>query len=354
MSGLLLSTLGIVCPACDRLNPARSAKCAACGAQLLAQASSKSGEPPSPKTAPRVPAAHPAPKVSPLVESVLAAQASARPKPPVLVPRQDVPPQSARPPPRPAAASQPPNPAPPAVTGEPIPASELVKKRPAPAAAVGPTPSAFALTVVAGNGKGQRYKVPASGCWVGRNRGNILFPEDSFVSAHHATLTVHEGRLRIRDEGSASGVFIAIGGQETIPHGALFSIGRRLFRYLGYLELALAPAPGQPRVYGAPLPQGQPLYAVEEVLVGGRPGRAVITAGPLLTVGQMNCDLSFPQDEDLAGRHCELAPVPQGAVLRDLSGVLGTFVRIAPGSDRPLKAGDRIRIGQQILKLEVA
>jgi pSer/pThr/pTyr-binding forkhead associated (FHA) protein len=353
MSSLLLSTLGIVCSACDRLNAARSAKCAACGAPLLSISAPVKPAEVRPAPSAHVPSPHSSAKVSPLVDSVLAAQAHARPKPPVLVARKGEPsprPGPKRHPPLPVAA--PPN-LKPSVGKEPIPANELIKKRPAvPAGAT--VPSAFVLTVVAGNGMGQHYRVPVSGCWIGRNRGNILFPEDSFVSAHHATLTVHQGTLRIRDEGSASGLFVAIAGQETISHGTLFNIGRRLFRYLAHLKLPPSPAAGQPRIYGAPLPQGQAPYAVEEVLVGGRSGRAAISGAPLLTIGQMNCDLSYPQDEDLASRHCELAPAGQGAVLRDLSGVLGTFVRIAPGFDRQLNAGDRIRIGQQLLQVEAA
>jgi len=351
MSSLLLSTLGVVCRACDRLNPARSAKCAACGATLLPFSEPVKPAEVRPAPSSALPPAHPSAKVSPLVDSVLAAQAHARPKPPVLVARKDGPSPRSPSKSRPAPAAAPPAKAP--VAREPIPANQLLKKRPAaPLAASAAAPIAFVLTVVAGNGRGQRYRVPVSGCWIGRNRGNILFPEDSFVSAHHATLMVAEGMLRVRDEGSASGVFVAIAGQESISHGAMFNIGRRLFRYLGHLQLPPAPAAGKPRVYGAPLPQGQALYAVEEVIVGGRSGKAAISGAPLLTIGQVNCDLSFPQDDDLASRHCELAPVGQGAVLRDLSGVLGTFVRITPGTDRQLKTGDRIRVGQQILQVE--
>jgi len=40
-------------------------------------------------------------------------------------------------------------------------------------------------------------------------------------------------------------------------------------------------------------------------------------------------------------------------VLRDLSGGLGTFVRLAI-QERPLKSGDRVRIGQQTLSVEMA
>ena len=295
------------------------------------------------------------------MDSVLAAQAHARPKPPVLAPRKEsevaAPP---RPPAKAPAAAKAPPPARAAApvnaaarpASPPLPANEPAKKRPpaaAPASGTAPTP--FVLAVVEGNGKGQRYRIPAAGCWVGRDRGNILFPEDSFVSSHHATLTVREGRLCIRDEGTPSGVFVAIAGQETISHGTLFNVGRRLLRYLGQLHLAVPPA-GQPRVYGAPPPPGRPPYAVEEVLVGGRSGRAVVSAGPMLTIGQTNCDFSFPNDNSLASRHCELAPAAKGAVLRDLSGIRGTFVRIAPGADRPLNTGDRLRVGQQILQVE--
>jgi pSer/pThr/pTyr-binding forkhead associated (FHA) protein len=296
----------------------------------------------------------PSGKVSPLVDSVLAAQAHARPKPPVLAPRKDALPTEVVAAPPPTAKASPPSNVARRPAAAAISANDLSKKRPVASAPVSGTAlTPFVLAVVEGNGKGQRHRIPVVGCWLGRNRGNILFPEDSFVSSHHATLTVREGRLSIRDEGSASGVFVAIAGQEVISHGTLFNIGRRLLRYLGQLQLAVAP-PGQPRVYGAPLPQGRPPYAVEEVLVGGRSGRAVVSAGPMLTIGQSNCDFSFPHDATLASRHCELAPAPQGAVLRDLSGIRGTFVRIAPGADRPLNTGDRLRVGQQILQVEAA
>jgi pSer/pThr/pTyr-binding forkhead associated (FHA) protein len=181
-----------------------------------------------------------------------------------------------------------------------------------------------------------------------------LFPEDVFLSPQHATLTVGENHLSLRDEASASGVFISISGQETIARDALFCAGQHLFRYLGKLQPQVPPAPRQPQVYGAPIPAGQIPYGVEEVLAGGRPGRAMVLAGPVLTIGQLHCDLSFPGDEDLAPRHCELTPAPQGAILRDLSGAFGTFVRVAPSTDRVLQTGDRFRIGQQVLQVESA
>jgi pSer/pThr/pTyr-binding forkhead associated (FHA) protein len=209
----------------------------------------------------------------------------------------------------------------------------------------------FGLTVLAGPARGQRFKLAANGAQVGRARGAILFPEDPFVSALHATLSVRDGKLFIRDEGSTSGVYVSISSTETILPGAAFATGMRLFRYVGPVE----PQPAWNRVdvmvYGAPLPNGQVHYGIEELLLGDRPGRCVITPGPVLTIGQGRCEFSYPNDEGLAPRHCEVAPLPTGAMIRDLSGGLGTFVRVQ--GERPLKTSDRVRIGQQTLQVEL-
>lgn len=218
--------------------------------------------------------------------------------------------------------------------------------RPAPAA------SKFGLTVVAGSSRGQRYKLPVTGCVVGRSRGAILLQDDAFVSALHATFLVKDGTLFVRDENSASGVYVTIPGTEAIAPRTLFSAGTRLFRFSGRIEIPVS-QPGQPVVYGAPVPLGQSIYTVEEIMVGGRAGRAVVAATALLTIGQAHCDFSFPQDEGLAGRHCELSPTPSGAMLRDLSGGLGTYVRIPPASERLLRSGDRVRIGQHVFQVEM-
>ena len=247
--------------------------------------------------------------------------------------------------PRAAPAAPPVAAAPPTAPPVPAPAAPGVARPP-------PAASKFGLTVVAGSSRGQRYKLPVTGCVVGRSRGAILLQDDAFVSALHATFLVKEGALFVRDENSASGVYVTVPGTEAIVPRTLFSAGSRLFRFSGRIEIPIAQA-GQPVIYGAPVPLGQAIYVVEEILVGGRAGRAVVAATALLTIGQAHCDFSFPQDEGLAGRHCELSPTATGAMLRDLSGGLGTYVRIAPGLERPLRSGDRVRIGNHVFQVEM-
>lgn len=260
------------------------------------------------------------------------------------------------PPVAPAVAPAVPPPAVPAVAATPAPARAPAAPAPAtarlPAARPPPAASRFGLSVIAGTSRGQRFKLPVGACNVGRSRGAILFSDDIFLSPLHATFLVRDSALYLKDESSASGVFVTINGAEIIPPMAFFSAGQRLFRFNGRLE-PQPPLPGRPVSYGAPLPTGHAVYGVEEILVGGRGGRAVVTAAPLLTIGQSRCDLSYPQEEGLAARHCELSLSPQGAQLRDLSGGLGTYVRLPPMAERPLRPGDRVRLGQHVLQVEL-
>jgi pSer/pThr/pTyr-binding forkhead associated (FHA) protein len=191
----------------------------------------------------------------------------------------------------------------------------------------------------------------ANGCTVGRTRGAILFPEDVHVSAHHAAFRIRDGQLTVKDESSNSGVFATIRAPEVLPPGGMFVIGQRLLRFQGLLTPPV-PDPKKPRTYGVPLPPQGVLWALEELLVGARPGRAVATAQPLLTLGLAGCDVNFPGEPGMAPRHCELTASSKGGLLRDLSAGLGTFVRLG-AQERVLQAGDRVRIGDQVLLVEV-
>ena len=353
MAALLTKTLGVVCTSCDFLNVVGAVRCMACGSatDVTAQAMASSGsglreQPPvSSGSTVQSAAAAAAANVAP---PGLRRTSSMVPTPPDTTPSGGSPAAAPEPlgmapspsnvfkgPPRPTFQS----------SRSPVPS--VAPAAPAPATTATPK---FGLTVLAGPARGQRFRLGANGAQIGRSKGVILFTEDPFVSPLHAMLLIREGKLFVRDESSTSGVYVSITGQETIPAGGSFCTGLRLFRYVGAIE----PTPPwnkiDVQVYGAPLPNGQVHYAIEEVLLGDRPGRCIATPGPVLTIGQSKCDFAFANDEGLAQRHCEVAPMPTGAMIRDLSGGLGTYVRIS--GERVLKAGDRLRIGQQTLQIE--
>lgn len=367
MSAFLRSELGVVCPACDVLLAPRAAACHACGAELA-------GPPPTHAAPPRT--------SSSIATAAATAWAEEAPAPELRTSGHTPVPPGMRPAPRntppgatprggtqahgmaPAAAPAPvsaspgpwntPAPEPIPLRAEPMPmaaptapASAPASRAPASAAAAGPR---YGLTVVAGKSRGARFRLPATGITVGSAR-TALVVDDPFVSAHHATLIVRDGVLHVRDEASVSGTLVSIAGQEVLPPGASFSIGPRLFRYGGTVVPPI-PVAGHPITYGAPIPSGQALYLVEELLSGARPGRAIVSGGPLITFGYAPCDFTVPQEEGLAPRHCELSPGPASGLLRDLSGGLGTYVRLAPKTERALRVGDHLRFGQHIVRVE--
>ncbi len=299
MSRLLASSLGVVCPTCDVLGPPGSLRCEACGTPFVQG----------------LPAARP---------PAAPAEASPASLPQAVTPAVQV------------------------STGT-LDAGPAAAPRPTPAA---PVASRFILGVVSGPARGRRFRLMANGCSVGRSRGAILFPEDVHVSALHAAFRIKDGQLTVKDESSLSGVFVTLRAPEVLPPGGSFAIGQRLLRYQGLLTPP-PPDTGRPRPYGVPPPPQGTLWALEEVLLGGRPGRAVVTAQPLLTLGLAGCDVNFPGEPGLAPRHCELTASARGGLLRDLSGGLGTFLRLGT-QDRVLQAGDRVRIGDQVLAVEVA
>jgi pSer/pThr/pTyr-binding forkhead associated (FHA) protein len=76
---------------------------------------------------------------------------------------------------------------------------------------------------------------------LGRESGDIVFPDDPFLSRRHAAIKVDQAgrRFVLTDLGSSNGTFIQIRGQVTIKNGDQFRIGQQLFR----IDLSAAPAP---------------------------------------------------------------------------------------------------------------
>ncbi|MFT3708743.1 MAG: FHA domain-containing protein [Archangium sp.] len=329
MAALLTKSLHVICPSCDFLNVVAAVRCMACGSATDGSTPAAAAKT---DVAPKLNAAAAQPSFEGN-ETTMPATPMPQPDPPGLkrtasgnVPTQ---PQGQRGgPARPTFQSSAPT-------------------QNNPQVQAGPK---FGLTVLAGPARGQRFKLAATGAQIGRSKGAILFPDDPFISPHHATVNVRDGKLFIRDESSSSGVYVSIANTETIPIGGTFCTGLRLFRFVGSID---PPAPWNRTdvlVYGSTVPNNQVHYAVEEVLLGDRGGRCLLSPGPVLTVGQGRCDFSYPNDEGLAPRHCEISPLPDGAMIRDLSGGLGTYVRVS--GERSLKAGDRLRVGQQTLQVE--
>jgi hypothetical protein len=65
---------------------------------------------------------------------------------------------------------------------------------------------------------------------LGRERGEINFPDDGYVSGLHARVTLRENRAFLTDLGSSNGTFIKVNGERAIGHDSFVLLGQQLFR----------------------------------------------------------------------------------------------------------------------------
>jgi pSer/pThr/pTyr-binding forkhead associated (FHA) protein len=77
---------------------------------------------------------------------------------------------------------------------------------------------------------GNAFPIPESGVHMGRERGDILFPEDGYVSGLHCRLTWDGQRLFLTDLGSSNGTFLRLTSETEVRSGDVLLMGQQLFR----------------------------------------------------------------------------------------------------------------------------
>jgi hypothetical protein len=77
---------------------------------------------------------------------------------------------------------------------------------------------------------GNAFPVPEAGLHLGRERGDVLFPEDGYVSGLHCRLAWENGRAMLTDLGSSNGTFIRLKEETDVRSGDVLLMGQQLFR----------------------------------------------------------------------------------------------------------------------------
>jgi pSer/pThr/pTyr-binding forkhead associated (FHA) protein len=77
---------------------------------------------------------------------------------------------------------------------------------------------------------GNAYPVPEHGIHIGRERGDILFPEDGYVSGLHCRVSWENRRAFLTDLGSSNGTFSRLFKEREIHDNDVLLMGQQLFR----------------------------------------------------------------------------------------------------------------------------
>jgi len=77
---------------------------------------------------------------------------------------------------------------------------------------------------------GNSYPIPPEGIHLGRERGDIVFPEDGYVSGLHCRVHSEVGHVFLTDLGSSNGTFVRVSNESYVPRGTFVLMGQQLFR----------------------------------------------------------------------------------------------------------------------------
>ena len=186
---------------------------------------------------------------------------------------------------------------------------------------------------------------------IGRTDADILFADDHFLSPIHCRLELREGVLYMRDLGSRNGSWLYIDDPAKLNDADMIMIGSQVlrFRRLGY------PGPHPPeadstRRMGSMIPTVD--VAVLQQLRADGSVRDVfhLSPGRSITIGRESGDWVFPYDRTMSGKHAEIRSEDSEFFVRDAGSRNG--VAMAIRGERSLKRGDRILVGDQVLRLE--
>jgi pSer/pThr/pTyr-binding forkhead associated (FHA) protein len=77
---------------------------------------------------------------------------------------------------------------------------------------------------------GNAYPIPEAGIHLGRERGDVLFPEDGYVSGLHCRINLTGPKIFVTDLGSSNGSFVRLQRDTVLNTGDILLMGQQLFR----------------------------------------------------------------------------------------------------------------------------
>ncbi|HRI54063.1 MAG TPA: FHA domain-containing protein, partial [Pseudomonadota bacterium] len=66
---------------------------------------------------------------------------------------------------------------------------------------------------------------------LGREEGDIVFPDDEFMSRRHALITRVGGRVRLEDQHSSNGTYVRLRGERDVQPNDVLRVGDQVLRY---------------------------------------------------------------------------------------------------------------------------
>jgi pSer/pThr/pTyr-binding forkhead associated (FHA) protein len=200
--------------------------------------------------------------------------------------------------------------------------------------------------------KGEMITLEKDDTVVGRDRGDLKYPTDAYLSKKHGRFFRDgEGRLCVEDFGTLNGTHLRLSGAVRLEHRDVILLGRHTFRFelLQYVEKDDRTIEGDPltRVQGVQgtAPRARLVKRQDE----GFRGLPYYFGTNRYVLGRTDGTHNFQRDDRMSRRHAALQFRDGDYWLEDLGSQNGTFLRLR--GPRVLRPGDEILMGDQYFRL---
>jgi pSer/pThr/pTyr-binding forkhead associated (FHA) protein len=198
----------------------------------------------------------------------------------------------------------------------------------------------------------QQFERTGRDTTIGRQDGDIRFPEDVFLSPLHAKISWEQNELVVRDLGSRNGTWVFLEAPHRLLDGDLLLIGSQVirFRRLGY------PGPNPPdadatRRMGSLIPSADIASLTQLRSDGSARDVLQLSPGRDVLIGREQGDWIFPYDPSMSARHAVVRSEDADFVVLDAASRNG--VALAARGDIPLRHNSRVLVGDKLLRIEL-
>ncbi|MEO6951357.1 MAG: FHA domain-containing protein [Polyangia bacterium] len=208
------------------------------------------------------------------------------------------------------------------------------------------------LVVVRRDGSdGDSVRIRSTAFDIGRTEGGLHFGEDIYLAERHARILFAAGKATLRPLDKVNGVYLRLRGAVELHPGDQFIVGKEVIRWepVGPEEGDVFIVEHGVRLFGT-VPR-EAWGRLRQLTASGTSRDVWHMSRPDLVLGREEGDITFPDDEFMSRRHAAVRRGTARPKLEDLNSSNGTFIRVR--GDHELKSGDLLRLGDQLLRVEI-
>lgn len=190
------------------------------------------------------------------------------------------------------------------------------------------------------------YRLFGEGLTVGRNEGDLKFPNDSSMSSPHAHIYVKNGQPMVEDLGSQRGIFVRLKGVFTLEDHDIVIIGGQLLRFESRPEIIAAAAAMAVTLPFVTRTLREDAARFVRLNRDGNKQQIYPLNKDEVRFGRTEGDYTFPSDRFMSRTHARIYVRGENYFIEDLSSLNGTSAKVRGKS--PIPVGTSVRAGKEV------